>query len=333
MTRLLRSTFAGMSAIWIREIRGRMRGRRAFVFLTFYLAVLGSLIWVGLRAATGIPLGALESVSVGRGIFASIVMIETLIVLVLAPAYTAPSISQEREKQTYDLLAVTPVSALAIVVGKLLSCLSFVAMIVAASIPLASLAFLFGGVDVIDLLLAYGVILAVAVGAGAVGVASSAMFGRTQPATVAAFVAVAIAAGGSTATWVTLATRAAEENAPPPPQELLFPNPFVAQADLLCAATGDACLFTEMRQRPAPAIVGPAPGFGDAGAPMPAGGVMMIDAPVPVAAGSRWPWSIAAWLALGLGGVVVATRAIGPTRRRIRTPRTLMRRAARHAEQ
>jgi ABC-2 type transport system permease protein len=326
MTQLPRPTFSGVSAIWIRELRSRMRGRRAFVFLTFYLAVLGSLVWVGLRAATDMPLGALESVSVGRGIFATIVLIETLVVMVLAPAYTAPSISQEREKQTYDLLAVTPVSSMAIVVGKLLSSLSFVAIIVAASIPLASLAFLFGGVDVVDLVVAYVIILAVAVGAGAIGVACSATFQRTQPATVAAFVAVAIAAGGSTATWITLASRAAEQNEPPPPQALLYPNPFVAQADLLCAATGATCLFTEIQQRAVPAMAAQPQAVGPDGWPMPAvGGAAVVPVAVPAAAGTRWPWSVVSWLVVAGVAVLVAARAMGPVHGAF-VPRELLRR-------
>jgi ABC-type transport system involved in multi-copper enzyme maturation permease subunit len=304
---------AGLSAIWIREIRGRMRGKRAFVFLTFYLAVLGGLLWLGLRAATGGPLGALESVSVGRGIFAAIVLIETLVVLILAPAYTAASISQEREKQTFDLLAVTPVSSLAIVVGKLMSALSFLGIVVGASIPLASLAFLFGGVGLEDLLLAYLVVVSVGIGAGALGVACSAIFRRTQSATVAAFVAVALAAGGGTVAWISLASRAQEDNAPPPSEALLYLNPFVAQADLLCAATGGAC-FATPGQPPVTNVVvtpvGPAPRFGQpaiAPAPQPE--------PQGTAPGTLWPKTIIAWLLVAGVAIVVAAETVSPTRR------------------
>jgi ABC-type transport system involved in multi-copper enzyme maturation permease subunit len=308
----------GISAIWIREIRGRMRGKRAFVFLTFYLAVLGGLVWIGLNGTTNRPLGALESVSIGRGIFAAIVLIETLVVLILAPAYTAASISQEREKQTFDLLAATPVSSLAIVVGKLLSAMSFLALVVGASIPLASLAFLFGGVGIGDLLLAYLVIAIVGVGAGAVGVACSAIFRKTQPATVAAFVAVALAAGGSSLVWVGIETRARDQEIPPPPppEALLYPNPFIAQADVLCVAIGGGCSVIPTRSLvmsdqpvrigPAGAAVAPAPGF----------------AQVPEARsepGSVWPKSLLAWLIVAIAAILVAAQTISPTRR-LRAP-------------
>jgi ABC-2 type transport system permease protein len=289
----------GVSAIWLREIRGRMRGKRAFVFLTFYLAVLAGLLWIGLRTTTAVPMGALESVSVGRGIFATIVLIETLVVLILAPAYTGAAISQEREKQTFDLLAATPVSSLTIVVGKLISAMSFLALIVGASIPLASMAFLFGGVGLTDLLVAYLVIAAVAVGAGALGVACSAIFGKTQPATVAAFVAVALVAGASTVSWIAMESRAREPNQPTPPTLLLYPNPFIGMADALCASTGDGCLSIPERRAlvDASGAVAPEPNFGRA------------------EPGSVWPKTIVSWLVVAVAAILVAAQSVSPTRR------------------
>ena len=44
---------AGITAIWIRELRGRMRGKRAFIFLTFYLSLLGGILWLTLRTTEG----------------------------------------------------------------------------------------------------------------------------------------------------------------------------------------------------------------------------------------------------------------------------------------
>src|SRR2546423_1708619 len=311
---------AGVSAIWIREIRGRMRGKRAFVFLTFYLAVLGGLVWIALTGVTSRPFGALESVSIGRGIFAAIVLIETLLVLILAPAYTAASISQEREKQTFDLLATSPVSSLAIVVGKLLSAMSFLAIVVGASIPLASLAFLFGGVGVGDLLLAYLVIGAVGVGAGAVGIACSAVFRRTQPATVAAFIAVALAAGGSSLVWVGIETRARDDrgdNIPqaPPPEALLYPNPFIAQGDVLCTAIGGGCFVIPTR----PQLTSQAVPIGPNGVPL-APDLAVPPPPVPqTRAGTVWPKSVLAWLIVAIVAILVAAQTVSPTRR-LRAP-------------
>jgi ABC-type transport system involved in multi-copper enzyme maturation permease subunit len=315
----------GVSAIWIREIRGRMRGKRAFVFLTFYLAVLTGLLWIGLGITRNGPVGALESVAIGRGVFTGIILIETLVVLILGPAYTGSSISQEREKQTFDLLAATPVSSLAIVVGKLLSALSFLAVVVGASIPLASMSFLFGGVGFVDLILGYVVIACVAVGAGALGVASSAIFRKTQPATVAALVAVALVAGGSTLVFIGAESRAREDNTPPPSEALLFPNPFIAQGDVLCAAIGGGCAVTPSQSR----------GFNGGVVAKPVG----IDQPAPpvpeqvndgaTQPGTIWPKTALFWLLVAILAIFVAAQSISPTRR-LRPPslRLLVRRPA-----
>ncbi|TMC63581.1 MAG: ABC transporter permease [Chloroflexi bacterium] len=293
---------AGASAIWIREIRSRMRGKRAFVFLTFYLTVFAGLLWIGLRSATEAPLSALQAVSVGRDIYAAVVLIETLVVLILAPAYTAASISQEREKGTFDLLAVTPISSLAIVVGKLVSALLFLAVVVGASIPLASVAFLFGGVGLDDIVRSYIVIVAVGIGAGAVGVACSAVFRRSQPATVAAFIAVALIAGGSSVMWFSLEARVPEGNT------LLYLDPFVGQADVLCLVMGNGCRATPAPRAtdiPRPAPVGVA---NPDAAPPPSG-------PAPTEPGSVWPWTVLAWVVVAVVAMLVAADSVSPTRR------------------
>ena len=196
---------AGVTAIWIRELRGRMRGKRAFIFITVYLTILVGLFWAALQAGGQFwTMGALESVGFGRGVFGAVMFIEALVIVALAPAYTAGLISSEHEKQTFDLLSATPISSLAIVLGKLLSGLSYLALIVGASIPLASIAFLFGGVDVIDLVRGYFVLVVTGIGVGSIGVWCSAAMKKTQPATVAAFVITALLVLGATGSWIIL---------------------------------------------------------------------------------------------------------------------------------
>jgi ABC-type transport system involved in multi-copper enzyme maturation permease subunit len=51
-----------------------------------------------------------------RSLFAGLMMVVTLLVVLLAPAFTAGAISLEREKQTLDLLVTTPISSFSIVV-------------------------------------------------------------------------------------------------------------------------------------------------------------------------------------------------------------------------
>ena len=102
--------------------------------------------------------------AIGQGIFAALLMLETLLVAFLAPMATAGAISLEREKQTLEMLAATPITSVAIVLGKLFSALIYVWLLIAASIPLTAVVFVFGGVAPDDLLRGYLVLIVTALG-------------------------------------------------------------------------------------------------------------------------------------------------------------------------
>jgi ABC-type transport system involved in multi-copper enzyme maturation permease subunit len=273
--------WSAISAVGIKELRGRMRGRRAFAVLTIYLLLLGLFsfaIYVYLKQQAsqvvtstvvdgiprdfpGIPFpgtgqtlanGTALSAGIGHGIFGGLLFLETLLVLVLAPAFTTGAVSLEREKQTLDMLVTTPLSTLGMLVGKLFSALSYVFLLIIASIPLASLVFVFGGVGPEDLVRAYGFLFALAFGMGAIGLFISALVRRTQTATVMTFVVVLFLSIGTAAIhqfWQ-VATRPAATSSVitsqrgKAPEALLWLNPFVADADMVCATAPDSYHLT-----------------------------------------------------------------------------------------
>jgi ABC-type transport system involved in multi-copper enzyme maturation permease subunit len=270
----LRRFWSGISAVSIKELRGRMRGRRAFVVLTIYLMLLGLFafaiyVYLKQQAATGSTFGGFPqpdtgfpgwpngqtlgngtalSAGIGHGIFGGLLFLETLLVLVLAPAFTTGAISLEREKQTLDLLVTTPLSTLGMVIGKLFSALVYVFLLIIASIPLASLVFVFGAVGPDDLVRAYVFLFALAFGMGALGLFVSAVVKRTQTATVITFVLVLVLSIGTAAAhqfWqvagrsnasggLLLTSRAGRA-----PEALLWFNPFVSDLDMVCATAPD----------------------------------------------------------------------------------------------
>ena len=136
-----------------------MRGPRAFIALTFYLALLaGFTVMIYLLSAQSAASQAAfgggnpyASASVGQAVFTVLLFLQVLLVVFLAPAATSGAISLEREKQTLDLLTATPVSTLGIVLGKLASALAFVVVLILASIPLTAVVFVFGGVGPEDI--------------------------------------------------------------------------------------------------------------------------------------------------------------------------------------
>ena len=179
----LRALGSGITAVGVKELRGRMRGRRAFVILTFYLLFLAGFAWAweliaerayGSSARSRVAPRRSRRRSIGQEVFGALVIVETLLVVFLAPAFTSGAISLEREKQTLDMLAATPISSLAIVVGKLLSALAYVFLLIVASIPLTAIVFVFGGVGPDDVLRGYVVLFVSAIGLGSLGLFISA---------------------------------------------------------------------------------------------------------------------------------------------------------------
>ncbi len=139
--------------VTIKELRSRMRGRRAFVVLTVYLLVMSAfitLVYAAFASAASGPFGP-DPREVGKVIFACVVGVQVFLVIFVGPSFTSGTVTGEKERQTYDLLRTTLLSANAFVTGKLLSALSYVFLLIMAAIPLQSIAFLLGGVTFSEL--------------------------------------------------------------------------------------------------------------------------------------------------------------------------------------
>jgi ABC-type transport system involved in multi-copper enzyme maturation permease subunit len=346
---------SGISAIIVKELRGRMRGRRAFIIITLHVLLLAVFAWMfeRLNEETINQISSFggqstyASASVGRGIFVGLLFLQTLMVAVLAPAATAGAISSEREHQTLELLAVTPISSLAIVVGKLFSALAWVFVLVLASIPVTALVFVFGGVSPDDVIRGYIVLFATVIGLGSVGIFFSALTRRTGASTGLTFVITLALVIGTAFVYVFLyGTSATNVNGirKQPSEAILYLNPFVAQADVACGTEdgfGGTCSFisTILGSIDQPTIVPqngpfpvPATGFGGGAVigTAPAinpGGVCI--APDGSLCGSQvqnavtvdslrdrfWPKTVLAFLVLAVVLTLLSVQFVTPTRR------------------
>ncbi len=148
-------TSFSQNPITLKELRSRMRGRRAFVVLTVYLLFMGgiiSLVYLAQTSSSG-RATASNTRETGKAIFASVLAMQILLVIFIGPAFTSGAISGEKERQTFDLLRTTLLSAKSFVLGKLLSALSYVALLIIISIPLQFIAFWLGGLSLSELLI------------------------------------------------------------------------------------------------------------------------------------------------------------------------------------
>ncbi len=175
--------------VTMKELRGRMRGRRAFAVLTLYLLILSgviTLVYLVYVSSSSVP-GSAGANTAGKGLFAAVLGVQVVLVMFIGPAFTAGAVSGERERQTFDLLRTTLLSADSFVLGKLISALSYILLLVLVSIPLQSIAFLLGGLSPIELILAEALVLVAAVTYALYGLWCSAVMRSTLTATVATF--------------------------------------------------------------------------------------------------------------------------------------------------
>jgi ABC-2 type transport system permease protein len=242
--------------VWLRLVRGldnpivrqegmsRMRTWRAPLAITIYLGLLGafgySVFAVGVIGAE-ISHSTQSTTALGAATFDSMTVFELVLVLLFAPALAAGAISGEKERQTFDSLLVSRVSAFGIVWGKLVASLAYILLLVASAIPLFAFVFIFGSIEPDQILITQALIVVTAFTIGSVALFWSALFKRTLAATVSAYGSAFALYGLSAAIgWlftyiITIRYQNAGVSTPPDfgLHPLIFGNPFMAFFTLL----------------------------------------------------------------------------------------------------
>lgn len=223
----------------------RMRTWRAPVVLTVYLGLLGAFGYTWFVLATlGAQSDRTGSAQIGSWVFQALAFIQLSLVSLFAPALAAGAISGERERQTFDVLLVSRMTALAIVWGKLVASIAFMLLLILAALPLFAAVFLFGGIDFEQFAITQLLTVTTAVSIGGVSLFLSAVFRRTLPSTVVAY---GVTFAGMVGTLVAgllfsiaLSVRAAGgiARAGADVHPLLFPNPFYSMWAVLNNANG-----------------------------------------------------------------------------------------------
>ena len=176
-----------------KELRGRMRGTRTYWLLFGYLLVLSLILffsYLGWSAqhSSNMEVGGSEAgFTVGRTFFKTLFYSQAVMMALITPALTAGAISVEREQRTFELLRGSVLRPGAIVWGKLVSSVSFVALLLTSSLPLLSLCFLLGGVSPGEVFFAYLLLIGDAFLFGAIGLCWSAFAANTATATVLSY--------------------------------------------------------------------------------------------------------------------------------------------------
>src|SRR5258708_1377075 len=179
-------TFA---ALLTKELRSRLRRERFVWIIIAYLLVLG-LLGIGFlqreNALGGGYQGFLLS-EIGSQLYSLLSFVQLFLIVFIAPAFTSASINGEKERQTYDLLLCSKLSAFSLLAGKLIAGLANVLLLITASIPLFSLVFFFGGVAPTQILTTLLVFVMTALVVGTFGLFCSTIVRRPTISTAVAY--------------------------------------------------------------------------------------------------------------------------------------------------
>lgn len=181
-----------------KEFRLRMRTLRAPLSVMFYVLVVVLLamgfIYMNMsNSGGGSPFNPTRS----RELFYFLSGAQLVLIAFMTPGLTAGVISGEREKQTLNILLTTQQSSMTIVVSKLVSSLSFMVLLIASTMPVYSIVFLFGGIAPSQLVGVFLFYLFVMFVIGSFGVFFSTVMKRTMVSVIVTYGAALMMFGGT----------------------------------------------------------------------------------------------------------------------------------------
>jgi ABC-2 type transport system permease protein len=175
-----------------KELRSRMRGWQAAALLSGYLCVIGGIGYLVYSSQTAASASIIQLGGAGLTLFKVLAGTVMASVALVVPGLVGPAVSGERERQTLELLLVTPLRPARIVVGKLFAALAFAALLVLACVPLFSVSFLLGGVPASLVAESVAFIFLAALTLGSVAMLASVALRRPSSSTVVSYLALLV---------------------------------------------------------------------------------------------------------------------------------------------
>ena len=171
--------------VLIRELLVNLRSPRAFTLQFLYVAFLGVVVYFAWPNE-----GKLVSADLAQRLFDMFFLGQFFLVALVAPSFAAGSITGEKERKTYEMLLASPLKPTGILVGKLLSSLTYLVILILSSLPLMILCFLLGGILLSEIVRAYLILILAAGTFGLLSLACSSYFRRTSSALVVSYLVI-----------------------------------------------------------------------------------------------------------------------------------------------
>ncbi|MCH5268400.1 MAG: ABC transporter permease subunit [Lachnospiraceae bacterium] len=181
--------------VFAKETKIQVRNIKFALTILFYNLILIAIAVFGFEVIFNNDFSG--NVNYGDAIYVydMLICLESLMVGFLVPAFTAGSIAGEREKQTLEILLTTTLKPMEIVWGKLMASICMILLLVVSSLPVISIIFTVGGINLTHLLQFICLVFVAAILIGSIGVWASAMLKKTVLATVFTFGGIIILCG------------------------------------------------------------------------------------------------------------------------------------------
>ncbi len=181
-----------ISALVKRELVTQLRRKRSFILLVAIALMMvwmisvawpsGNVVWAMLPGISqGIVTGTSFMLLIGAALF--------------IPGLAATTIVVEKDRRSWDLLALTLLRPSGIIVGKLLSAVGMFLFYVIAVFPMLAVVFFLVGIDWLQMARSLTLVLITCVTCGAVGIACSAMCRKTVTAMAASYFGMGLVMG------------------------------------------------------------------------------------------------------------------------------------------
>lgn len=173
-----------------REIKSLLRTPKFFIGISIYLLLLVvcvNMIVLNLQDSYY----GMEPDSV-LGVYYFILSFQVLVLVMVVPSISGGAISNERERQTLDLLLVTKMTPEKIIRGKIYSSLLTVALLMLVTLPVYGILFYYGGVPYWYVIVNALYCMVVAVVIASIAIYASARFKKTTTAMVFTYLSVFI---------------------------------------------------------------------------------------------------------------------------------------------
>ncbi|MBA2677145.1 MAG: ABC transporter permease subunit [Ktedonobacteraceae bacterium] len=178
-------------ALLTKEMRIRMRRERTIWVIVAYILLIGLLGWLVISSSGRSSSNVVSNWSmIGYLLYTLLLIIQIFLILFITPAFTATTINGEKERQTFDLLLCSRLSPFSLIAGKLLAGMMNALLLIAASLPIFSLVFFFGGVSPVQAMQALAVSIVTALVAATLGIFCSAIFQRPAASTAVTYMLV-----------------------------------------------------------------------------------------------------------------------------------------------